>query len=85
MHAVTRAGVPSVVVPVLADQPFWAAHLHRRELAGRPLHRNRLTADDVDRALRAAQTYTTRVGDVARAMASENGTATALATLTALT
>ena len=85
VHAVTRAGVPSVVVPFLADQPFWAAHLHRRELAGRPLHRNRLTADDVDRALRAAQTYTTRVGDVARAMASENGTATALATLTALT
>ena len=25
VHAVARAGVPSVVVPFLADQPFWAA------------------------------------------------------------
>ncbi|MFT2690197.1 nucleotide disphospho-sugar-binding domain-containing protein [Clavibacter zhangzhiyongii] len=29
-HAVARAGVPAVVVPVTADQPFWAAQLHRR-------------------------------------------------------
>ncbi|GAA1857290.1 glycosyltransferase [Microbacterium koreense] len=83
-HAVTRAGVPSVVVPFLADQPFWAAHLHRRRLAGKPLHRHRLTADNVERELRAAQAYTARVENVARAMASENGTATALATLTGL-
>lgn len=84
VHAVTRAGVPSVVVPFLADQPFWAAHLQRRELAGKPLHRNRLTADTVEAAFRAAPTFSARVADVARAMASENGTATALAALTAL-
>ncbi|CAG8556305.1 3458_t:CDS:10 [Diversispora eburnea] len=28
-HAVTRAGIPSVVVPHFADQPWWASILHR--------------------------------------------------------
>lgn len=32
---VLRAGVPHVIVPVLADHPFWAARLHRAGLAGR--------------------------------------------------
>jgi UDP:flavonoid glycosyltransferase YjiC (YdhE family) len=32
-----RAGVPAVPVPVLVDQPFWAARLHRLGVAVHPL------------------------------------------------
>ncbi len=28
-HAAARAGIPSTVVPFLADQPFWGRRLHR--------------------------------------------------------
>jgi len=36
-HAVARAGVPSLVVPHVGDQPFWAARLHALGAASRPL------------------------------------------------
>lgn len=29
-HTVARAGIPSVIVPFAADQPFWGARLHQR-------------------------------------------------------
>lgn len=45
VHAVLRAGLPSVVVPFLADQPFWGRHLHRRGLAAPPVPYRRLTSD----------------------------------------
>lgn len=44
VHAAVRAGVPSLVVPFLADQPFWGALLHRRGLGAPPLKAKRLTA-----------------------------------------
>src|SRR5690606_8490622 len=53
-HAVARAGIPAITVPFLADQPFWAAQLHRRGLAPRALHRDRLTAATVQAAIEQA-------------------------------
>lgn len=47
-----RAGVPAVPVPVLADQPFWAARLHRLGAAARPIPLPRLTAGRLAAALR---------------------------------
>jgi len=46
-HAVARAGIPSVPMPFVADQPFWARMLHERGLAPEPLRWRRLTAADV--------------------------------------
>jgi sterol 3beta-glucosyltransferase len=51
-----RAAVPSVVVPVLADQPFWADRLHRLGVAPPPIPLPRLTADRLAHALRAVTT-----------------------------
>src|SRR4051812_33842209 len=48
-----RAGVPAVPVPVLADQPFWAARLHHLGVAPRPLPIDELTADTLTDALRS--------------------------------
>jgi UDP:flavonoid glycosyltransferase YjiC (YdhE family) len=39
------AGVPAVAVPVLLDQPFWAAQLHQFCVAPPPLPQQTLTAD----------------------------------------
>ena len=43
-HAATRAGCPSVVVPFMDEQLFWARQLQALGLAGRPLPVKKVTA-----------------------------------------
>jgi sterol 3beta-glucosyltransferase len=76
-HAAVRAGVVSVTVPFLADQPFWGALLHRRGLAAAPVPARRLTADRLGAAL-ATLPDPGAAADAARAMAGEDGCRTAL-------
>ncbi|NJO82669.1 MAG: glycosyltransferase family 1 protein [Blastochloris sp.] len=52
--AALRAGVPSVVVPVMADQPFWGRRLCQLGASTRPLSRAHLTADKLATAVREA-------------------------------
>lgn len=78
VHAATRAGTPSVLVPFLADQPFWAAQLRRIGLAGPPLHRERLDPRVTGAAISAAAERTERVRLAAQGMRRENGTAMAI-------
>ena len=52
--AAVRAGVPSVVVPFFADQPFWASRLSDLRIAPRPVSRRSLTAARLADAIRAA-------------------------------
>ncbi|WP_299039760.1 glycosyltransferase [uncultured Pseudokineococcus sp.] len=80
-HAAVRAGVASVPVPFLADQPFWAARLHRQGLAARPVPARRLTAERLGRAL-AAGAEPERLAAAARAMAAEDGCGSALELIT---
>lgn len=82
VHAVARAGTPSVLVPFLADQPFWARILHRSGLTGPPLDRDRLTADRVQPAIADAVDRRPAVDRVAEQMRAENGPATAAAVIT---
>ena len=42
--AALRAGVPQLVVPFSADQPFWGDRVHRAGVGGRPLPRRQLNA-----------------------------------------
>lgn len=78
VHAAVRAGTPSVVVPFLADQPFWAAQLQRIGLAGRPLHRGQLRPAGVSAAIEEALTRTGRTHEAAERMEREHGTETAI-------
>lgn len=82
-HAVARAGIPSVPVPFVADQPFWARLLHERGLAPVPLRWKRLTEHAVREAL--AETEEPGMRAVAESMslemADEDGVATADAAL----
>ncbi|MFE4514657.1 glycosyltransferase, partial [Kitasatospora sp. NPDC056783] len=54
--AALRAGVPAVPVPVMADQPFWAARLHGLGVAPRPVPFEELTAERLAAAITAALT-----------------------------
>jgi UDP:flavonoid glycosyltransferase YjiC (YdhE family) len=58
---VLRAGVPQVVVPTFADQPFWAARVHRAGVAARPVPFATMRVDELAAAAVSA------VGDAAMA------------------
>ncbi|MGW7586357.1 glycosyltransferase [Kitasatospora sp. NPDC054768] len=76
--AALRAGVPSVPVPVTADQPFWAGRLARLGAATTPVRFTDLTADRLAEAVRqAVEEQWLREGaqEAARAMAEEDGAA----------
>jgi sterol 3beta-glucosyltransferase len=52
-----RAGVPSIVIPFFADQPFWGRRVGELEVGPAPIPRRKLTAT------RLAQAIETAVGD----------------------
>jgi UDP:flavonoid glycosyltransferase YjiC (YdhE family) len=51
--AALRAGLPSVVVPVLVDQPFWARRVFELGAGPRPIPAKQLTEDALASAIRA--------------------------------
>jgi UDP:flavonoid glycosyltransferase YjiC (YdhE family) len=51
-HAATRSGCPSVVIPFMDEQLFWARRLHRLQLAGKPLPAKHVKAVDLANSLR---------------------------------
>lgn len=79
-HAVVAAGLPSVPVPVIGDQPFWAARLHERGLATAPVPWSRLDADHLAAALDALPARDTVTAAGGR-MSAEDGCGTTLALL----
>ncbi|MEV6302173.1 glycosyltransferase [Actinoplanes sp. NPDC051861] len=79
-----RAGVPAVPVPVLLDQPFWAARLHALGVAPQPLPLQDLTAEALSDALRTCLTepsYRARATELAHRLRAEDGAAGVLAAL----
>ncbi|MBD3940517.1 glycosyltransferase family 1 protein [Microbacterium sp. NEAU-LLC] len=78
VHAATAAGTVSIIVPFIADQPFWGSLLHRRGLAPAPIPRRRLVPERVVAALEQAPGFEPAVASVAAQMAHEDGTATAV-------
>jgi UDP:flavonoid glycosyltransferase YjiC (YdhE family) len=78
--AVFRAGVPSVVIPHIADQPLWAAVARSLGVAGPAVPHRQLTAERLSRAL-AATLANPRFARVAAALGerlrSEDGVGTA--------
>jgi len=82
--AALSAATPSVIVPFIADQPFWGARLHDWGLAPAPIRQSALTSAALVTALNEAERYRPRVTEVAARMALEDGTGAALSVLTAL-
>ncbi|MDQ0736372.1 glycosyltransferase [Arthrobacter agilis] len=81
VQAATAAGTVSVVVPFIADQPFWGSRLNARGLGPAPIRRRALTSARLAAALSRVDQYRPAVRDAARSMAAEDGPAAALAVL----
>lgn len=78
VHAATAAGTVSVLVPFIADQPFWGARLREKGLAPEPIPQRRLTAAGLSSALSSAGDYRAAVQAAAGSMAQEDGAGTAV-------
>jgi UDP:flavonoid glycosyltransferase YjiC (YdhE family) len=86
-HSVLRAGIPSVVVPHVADQTFWADVLRRRRLGVAAEHRRKITAPTLAKAIGQAISspdLRANTAAAARAMRNENGVAQAVALIGSL-
>jgi sterol 3beta-glucosyltransferase len=49
--AALRAGVPSIVVPIMSDQPFWGRCVHELGAGSSPIPRSKLTVDNLAAAI----------------------------------
>jgi sterol 3beta-glucosyltransferase/vancomycin aglycone glucosyltransferase len=83
-HTASAAGVPSVVVPHVGDQRYWADRLHRLGVAPLPQLATDLRADRLaDATLAAAADPAMRQAaqDLAQHLAAEDGLGTAVAAI----
>lgn len=81
-HAMLRAGVPSVIMPFLGDQPWWANRLHAKGLGPAAIHRNTRSTDRLAQAIGAAMGCQEQVEEVTQQIRGEDGCAEALEILT---
>jgi sterol 3beta-glucosyltransferase len=51
-----RAGVPSIILPFMVDQPFWGRRVKALGVGPEPIQQNKLTADRLAHAIHAAAT-----------------------------
>jgi sterol 3beta-glucosyltransferase len=85
--AALRAGVPSIVVPLGFDQPFWGRRVQALGVGPRPISRRRLTASRLADAIRIATTDGTmqaRAASLGAALRAERGVANAVAEIEAI-
>lgn len=86
--AALRAGVPSVTVPVTADQPFWAGRLAAVGAAPAPIPFRSLTAEGLGDALARVvrePSYMQAAATVARHMTAEDGSGAVVSAVGRLT
>ncbi len=76
-----RAGVPSVIIPFLPDQPYWGRRVHALGVGPRPILRERLTTDSLAQAIHTAvrdPDMRRRARALGRQIRSEDGVARAV-------
>jgi UDP:flavonoid glycosyltransferase YjiC (YdhE family) len=76
-----RAGVPSILVPVANDQPFWARRVKALGAGPAPIPRRRLSADRLAQAIRVAVTDESirkRAAELGETIRAEDGVAIAV-------
>jgi UDP:flavonoid glycosyltransferase YjiC (YdhE family) len=78
--AALRAGLPSVVVPVFADQPFWGERVFRLGAAAHPIPARRLTAARLGAAIKLTATASmrARAAELGTRIRGEDGVARAV-------
>ena len=76
-----RAGVPTIIVPFILDQPFWGARVKAMGLGPAPIPHKHLTADRLARSIRIAvgdSGVRERAAGVGAAIRAEDGVANAV-------
>jgi sterol 3beta-glucosyltransferase len=53
--AALRAGISQVVVPFMADQPFWGSRVHAIGVASKPIRVNQLSVEKIVSAIVEAE------------------------------
>lgn len=79
--AALRAGVPSVVVPIMSDQPFWGRRVHELQAGTKPIPRSTLTVEKLAAAIAEATTshiIQEQVMKLSIKIASEDGASNAV-------
>jgi sterol 3beta-glucosyltransferase len=79
--AAARAGLPSVVVPIFADQPFWADRVFQLGAGPRPIPAKRLSEEVLAGAIHCATTdagMKTRAARIGAQIRAEDGVARAV-------
>jgi sterol 3beta-glucosyltransferase len=77
-----RAGVPSVIVPFMGDQPFWGQRVAGLGVGPQPVPRKRLTSQRLADAISQSVTDTAirqKAGDLGQSLRGEDGVAAAVA------
>ena len=76
-----RAGVPNVIVPFFADQPFWGSRIQALGVGPRPIPRQKLTADRLAEAIEKAvsdQEMNRLAAELGQKIQAEDGVAAAV-------
>ncbi|TDD85581.1 glycosyltransferase, partial [Actinomadura darangshiensis] len=73
-----RAGVPTITVPVAADQPFWASRVTALGAGPKPIPLRRLSADILAAAIGETAAHRERAREIAGRIAGEDGAAPVL-------
>ena len=71
-----RAGVPSLLVPFMADQPFWGRRVHALGVGPKPIPRRQLTAEKLAvgiRLLITNEAMRRRAADLGALIRAEDG------------
>lgn len=79
--ATLRAGIPTVIVPHMADQPFWGQRVAALGVGPKPIPRNRLTSERLAAALQQATSDSAmrcRTQQLAEKICREDGVALAV-------
>lgn len=79
-----RAGKPTLICPVLGDQPFWGARVHERGVGPRPLPLRTATADRLAERIAelvGSPAMASRAEELGALIRSEDGTGAAVAAL----
>jgi sterol 3beta-glucosyltransferase len=77
-HSMLRAGVPSVFMPFIVDQPWWAMRLHKAGLGPTAVSPSCRRPEVLAKAIESAKTYSDAVKNASRAINAEDGVATAM-------
>jgi UDP:flavonoid glycosyltransferase YjiC (YdhE family) len=71
-----RAGIPSIIVPFFADQPFWGDRLYKLGVGPRPIPRKKLSVESLAKAINTAindKGMQSRAAEIGERILAEDG------------